>query len=472
MTNLQAYVNGPRYGDLAVAGYADDSHGELNPPLAAGGPWAGAPDGTSDPAVGTAPVPKFITFVLFCLGCATGFSNMLFTTPHWAQGSAIIVTGVLLVLYLRRMTPVWALFTRWEGLLVCLSSLAAILSALMHVPNFVVLRYVLIAVAFSYLLALRDEGEPAWSAARRGLTWAGVFFVLYHVPYMSASGLVNRFHRLDVFLNPNSSAYIAAMTAVSLTDYILSRWSARRFASMAWLLAGLGACVLLMLATKSRSGALTYLMGAFVLVALRARPVFVVAFLLLAFPAWMLLAGGAAEVGEVVADIYSLNDPHRNLSTLTGRTHNWQAAVDQLFQPSPIFGSGPGSGDRILIHNGMLHVLCETGLVGATPLIALLAVVAIQSLRVWKDRRFHFAIALFAAGVLQSLGNPVLFSIGNPAGLLFLLSLGVLAQPGRSKSSPYAAVPAEGAFPVVAAGPYGDGYSGDDGQPGGAVRWA
>jgi O-antigen ligase len=80
-------------------------------------------------------------------------------------------------------------------------------------------------------------------------------------------------------------------------------------------------------------------------------------------------------------------------------------------------------------HNGLLVALAETGLLGTVPLILLLFYCAKGVFRHRSSAIRPWAVATFAAGLTESMGESMLFSMGNPASLLFLLAVAALALP-------------------------------------------
>lgn len=472
----------PRYdADVYEYGALPDGVSPADVPHAYGADWAQGEWGSSNAALGEprAEPRRFIAFVAFVWGMMLVFSGALSDQPFWMMTGAIALVALLLSLYTGGAGPLLTLFRHGEGLLVALSVFGAVMSMLMNHLSLVTARYVLFAVTFSLVLAIRNDGPASLAAARRGFTWAGVLFALYHLPLITSAGLTNPLWRLtNSFLNPNSSSFIAAMTAISLTDYIVERFRSRRrgWWGLSMLLAALGTCFVLMVATKSRSAALTYLAGALVYLGLRTRWWVTLAFLILALPLWVVTSSVLSRFGQEVVRVYSLDDTrHRKLNTLTGRTENWQFALEDQFYPNPAFGGGPGSSVHLragIIHNGLLIILCETGLIGTLPLIALLTWAQVNAIRLRKRPEFHFAIAIFAAAIVQSLGNPVLFSIGNSGSMLFFLGLVTLVRPQ--------ALAGPGPAPAPAAAPdhpmaYGEGYAdasqGPAGNPGEEWRW-
>jgi O-antigen ligase len=152
--------------------------------------------------------------------------------------------------------------------------------------------------------------------------------------------------------------------------------------------------------------------------------------------------------------MYQLFDRRRGVVTGTGRFHAWYHVIHSVWLPNFVLGVGPGLQGELLkaasgiamAHNGILMNLAETGLVGTIPLLVILAASFRSCIRRRRNRNVHFAIALFAAGFLESLAENMMFSMGNPGSLLFLLSIAVLCMPEREAvafAPPVDAAPAD-----------------------------
>jgi O-antigen ligase len=302
------------------------------------------------------------------------------------------------------------------------------------------LRTAALLPALAALVALARAAPAGAAALRVGMTWAGVVFVAFHLRHLDFSSLLDPRYRLSVFLNPNSTGFIAAMTAVSALEL---GWTQRRIVPrLGWLgVAGLGA--LLCFSTKSRTALAAGLAGGFVVAWLRAsRPL--LRWGLVAAMGGLVFLAMRALPPESVVETLSLDDRDRSILSGTGRYEVWRLVLWELWPRHPLLGLGPGlHGEEVIAatgissaHNGLLMALAETGLLGTIPLALILALCFRQC---WRQRRHADPAApagLFAAGVAESLGEVMLFSMGNPGSLLFLWAVARLGSGpvGRPKS--------------------------------------
>ena len=300
--------------------------------------------------------------------------------------------------------------------------LAAVLSSLSGHFTLYIFRFLLLVVAFSLFIHLRRAGPGAVSAARFGMTTAGLFLVLFHIPLVPGGRLADPSYRISDYLNPNSTALVSAFTGISILDYALVRLRDRKWLSGMLLLLATAACMVILVATKSahRGGRVPRrLAGA---VGHAPAPDFRAG----AVPARrargtrdLRLAGRvrARRLGRVHARL----DPAERLDHDRPARQLAVRGRDALL-PQPLPGGRARSSFQQIgvVHNAWLFNLCEVGLLGTLPLVALVVGCGIQVIRNWKDRRIHFAAALLFAGLLESVSEESLFSIGNSGSLLFL----------------------------------------------------
>ena len=137
-----------------------------------------------------------------------------------------------------------------------------------------------------------------------------------------------------------------------------------------------------------------------------------------------------------LVDLLSLDDKYRSVESGTGRFALWKFVVNELFVQAPLLGVGPGNHYDIVqeavrhssAHNGFLMALAETGIFGALPLLALVFLCTWKLMVFRRNPGAAWAAALFVAGLTESMGEIMFFSIGNPGSLLFLISAATLAS--------------------------------------------
>jgi O-antigen ligase len=397
---------------------------------------------------------------LFAAGAAWGLLasfSYLTPAPVVAQGAALVLAAAVVSTITVRWLASWAWF--WTGWLIALHALVALFSGLTNrsEPGFVI-RYLLLVPAMSMALFAASKGVRAANALRGGLTLSGVCFVAYHLAAADLSRLSDPSYRLSVYLNPNGVAFIAGMTGVSLFDYGLRRLHASRTKVCPVALAafaGLAACLVVCLATKSRTATLATAVGLAVrlytsLGFARTLALSAAAALVMAV-AW----GAVLTVAETASSTFQLNDPLRAVSGGTGRFQAWRILVAKAWLPNFAFGAGPGSDlelSRIHTsvrssHNGVLANLVEVGLVGTLPLIVVLIMAARGALRAVRVPDLAFAASLFAVAVVESMAETMFFSMGNPGSLLFVTSVAVLSTSGNV--APTHPAPDEGGEPIA-----------------------
>jgi len=81
-------------------------------------------------------------------------------------------------------------------------------------------------------------------------------------------------------------------------------------------------------------------------------------------------------------------------------------------------------------HNGLVAALAETGVCGTIPLVMVIGICFVSIGRSWRDPQIIWAASLFVAGLSESMGEVMLFSIGSPGSLLFMLSVASLTTEG------------------------------------------
>jgi O-antigen ligase len=145
----------------------------------------------------------------------------------------------------------------------------------------------------------------------------------------------------------------------------------------------------------------------------------------IAFVGAVLLLVYFDAVQEGVSSLFFLGDKNRGLGTgFTGRIGAWQETLD-LFLENPFFGVGFRMHERYMTvltsaHNGYLSLLAEVGIVGALPILMLVAILW------WRLGRGavagdHIAMLGFScvAGYLFVAAFERLFlNMGNPTSIL------------------------------------------------------
>jgi O-antigen ligase len=361
-----------------------------------------------------------------------GITAFSMASEDWATKAQGLGLAVALFLGMVALgAPILFLWFRlWPGMLLTLHVVAALASGLWSGSELEsMVRYVALAPAFSILLASVCGGEEDIRQLRIGFTLAGMVFAVFHLFNLELAELSDPAYRLTVFLNPNGTGFIAALTGVSALDLGLNQARAKT-ARVLWLVSFV-ACGLLWFSTKSRTALLAFMagvliIGAFHLQARNAR------FALTAALALALLF--TARFKGFFVDTLSLDDQYRSIATATGRFGIWEYILTQIFPEAPLLGVGPGRHADLVsnatgcssAHNGLLMALAETGLSGTVPLVLLLLLGSAGAWRHRHDPGICWAVALFAAGFMESLGEVMFFSIGNPASLLFMLAVAAL----------------------------------------------
>ena len=364
-----------------------------------------------------------------------GFTAASMAFEDWEikiQASALLVALVLAFLSFREASLTgWV--NSWAGLCMTAHVAAAVASGFQSdAQTASILRYAALLPAFSVLLSVARGRLDAAEKVRFGLTLAGIAFVVFHLTQLDFAAITDPSYRITVYLNPNNTAFIAAMTGLSAVGWAF-RPASPKWARGFWLGIVL-CCAVLLFATKSRTGSLALASGALAFSWIRFRT----------------LAARGATIGvialglayaihhrEAITDTMSLDQKDRSIETGTGRYDIWSFLLTSVIPKAPWLGIGPGKHNDVVLaatgsvnaHNGFLTALSETGIAGTLPLLVLTTACLWV---VWQRRRFTeqaWVAALFVAGMVESFGESIFFSIGNPASLLFLLAVASLATP-------------------------------------------
>lgn len=364
----------------------------------------------------------------FAWGSLTSFSFAFGAEEAaFVQASGLLASLVGLMLLRASAAPALFWLKSAVGILLAVHGLAAVASGLLSDARIeAVFRYVALVPAMSIFVYAALGGHGCSDGLRLGLTAAGVVFVLYHLAALDQGLVFDPNYRVSLFLNTNGVGFVAAMTAVSLIGY------ASGGLRKALLPLGLAAlCVLLCVATKSRTASLAGAAGAVAhwVLASRGHARNVITGAILAA---VLIAGGTLtstgdRAWETVSGMYKLSDEHRSIQSGTNRYAVW-AFVASLVAERPLFGVGPGEHGRYVsaemgqssAHNGLLANMAEVGIIGTTPLIVILILAFRRGLRSSGGRA---ALPLIVVGVIESAAETMFFSLGNSASLLFLLGI-------------------------------------------------
>jgi O-antigen ligase len=452
-----AYASAAGYG-YAPGGYASaDFAGAL--PLDDHGAHADAADATTGRQFVV--LPFFLGLVW---GMGTGFSYLVpFVDAAYTQFAALVLSAVLMSF----INPGWLAgwFNNKLGLLMLAHVVAVFLSGVVNGSHpLAIVRYFLLLPVMCIMIGAARSGERTLASLRAGLMVAGLVFVAYHLAFADLERIADPKYRLRLFLNPNGVGFIAAMTSIVALDFALGsrdrqdgprRDLAQKTASGSMrlvLFACVLPCVLLCVATKSRTATAVCLGGLLVRLYFsigfwRALGIGVVGGILGA----TIAAGVVSGFAEQVADTFQFNDRHRSLSGGTGRFRIWAILLEDVFLPNWLLGVGPAgtgayasasTGVRLgNAHNGLIQYLCESGVLGVIPILLMLALAAKKAVQARRSPRLYVAIALFLAGVMESQAEIVFLSIGNPGSLLFMLSLAALCArrpdaPARARPVP------------------------------------
>ncbi|HEX5245045.1 MAG TPA: O-antigen ligase family protein [Tepidisphaeraceae bacterium] len=370
-------------------------------------------------------------------GVLTGFSS-------WAMGKngdvfigiGLATGAVLTIAYLRSMVPVVALFTSAAGLMVLLHVMAAVISSALSLDPMIVLtgRYLILGAAFSVMLAITLQGMEMVSSLRIGLTLAGLCVAFSFLQYLNPAELTSPSLRILGYLNPNSVGMICAITALSLTDYAIVQKHRGSTARIVLLRLGTILCVLIIVASKSRTATASLIAGWLVLRTLHYGLGKTIFLALAAFVVMMAIP----QVRDGFLHLYELDassQRFRDISTLTGRTSIWMNYL-AAWRSRPFLGVGPGGTAvtaGIFGHNAIIQYLAELGLFGTLPVFGLLFMAFLGAFRQRKNPGYYFFTACIIAALVESIGEASLLNSGNPASLIVLLSFAVLATVGREK---------------------------------------
>lgn len=391
---------------------------------------------------------RFVTIIGLIWGLATGFSSWIFPgNGDIFIGIGLAIAIVLAIVYFRSFLPLMALFTNAAGLMVLIHAMAAVISSALSLNPMILLtgRYLVLAGAFSMILAATLQGMEVVNALRIGLTLAGLVVALFYVQYLNPAVLSSPTLRIGGYLNPNSVGMICAITALSLTDYAIQQRHRGRTLRMVLMRLGAVLCVLIVVASKSRTATASLVAGWLLLRALHYGLGKTLFLALIAFVVMLVIP----EARNGFLRLYELDassQRFRDLSTLTGRTYIWMNYL-AAWRSRPFFGVGPGGTALtagIFGHNAIIQYLAELGLFGTLPVLALLFMTLAGSIRQRRNPAYFFFIACALAAIFESVGESSLLNSGNPAGLTVLLSFAVLANVRR----PMQPEPIDGYWPL------------------------
>jgi O-antigen ligase len=368
----------------------------------------------------------------FIWGTSTAFSIATEDSSALVQGLALLSALILVTTIKSDVFQIWTKFD--SGILISLHVAAAIVSYMNSDATLIAtLRYTALLPAFAVMLTVAGMGRDATTALRTGLTAGAMVFVLYHCAFIDLLEISRPHYRLSIFLNTNSVCFVSSMTAISVLDAVISRKMVKwqRFI----LLISLAACCLLVFSTKSRTGTLALLAGfgarIYLLIGIRRVIVMSMAALVVLMFVPELYLDWAFSFFDTT---YALHDKWRSAGTGTGRYEVWNYALQNFFWSNPLLGAGPGSHNIQFpqytsvsgAHNGLLMNLCELGIVGTFPLVLLWAIALKTIVDHWTEK-LSFEISIFLAATVESMGETMFLSMGNPGSLLFLLSLASLS---------------------------------------------
>jgi|GEM_PF-3801229 len=375
---------------------------------------------------------RFVSIIGLVWGLATGFSSWIFPgSGDIFIGIGLATAIVLAVIYFRSFLPLMALFTTAAGVMVLLHTMAAVISSALSLNPMILLtgRYLVLAGAFSVIMAVALQGMELVNSLRIGLTLAGLCVAFSFIPYLNPAVLSSPTLRIEGYLNPNSVGMICAITALSLTDYAIGQKHRGSAAKIILLRLGAILCVLIVVASKSRTATASLVAG---WVLLRTLHYGLGKTLFLAVIAFVVMLA-IPQVRDGFLRLYELDansQRFRELSTLTGRTYIWMNYL-AAWRSRPFFGVGPGGTALtagIFGHNAIIQYLAELGIFGTLPVIGLLLMTLRGSIRQRRNPSYYFFIACAAAAIFESIGESSLLNSGNPAGLTVLLSFAVLAN--------------------------------------------
>ena len=369
-------------------------------------------------------------------GLLTAFASAIpddLATQVQVIGLAGAIIGGSLLARSLSVVLVWARSA--IGLLIALHVSIAVISGVVNSATTAsTLRYFALLPAISFVLFVVRTGDRAVRGFQLGLTGAGLIFVACHFAYLDLSGLLDPAYRITVFINTNSVGFISAMTAIS---FATMHWADRRGTS-ALRFAAVAACAILCAATKSRTALLSIAAGFLTWVALsatRLKRVFVAGMIVLVL---LVVSGKSDALLQRLDDVLMLHESSRSIESGSFRYETWSYVISVWLQ-NPLLGVGPGGHEAYVqralgvssAHNGILASLADVGLLGTLPLIMMLLWCLSKGRRHLKS---NIALPLVIAGIVESGAESMLFSMGNPGSVLFLLGLCILGERSREET--------------------------------------
>lgn len=291
-------------------------------------------------------------------------------------------------------------------------------------------RYVLVYPAVFCAVCVAATGLWRAEACHKGVLAACLVFVLYHLSHTPSGAWWSPTYRASIFLNANGVGFVCAVSVVSCL------WYARRGGRLrpVWGACGLAPAALLLL-TRSRTASLSCLVGCATVLAwpLGGKSLGKAVAALVALGLGLAVLGGGA-LSQPLAVVWSR--PYSSIDTLQEREETWRFIAGSVLPQHALLGVGPGRLQLYLqpvglasgAHNGLLRNLAEVGLLGTVPLAAVLAHTLAT---IWANRRsaaLGLWAAVVAAATVESLAEEMFFSMGNPASVMFLLSVAVVER--------------------------------------------
>jgi O-antigen ligase len=388
-----------------------------------------------------APARGFVFTLLIGLiwGLGTGFSAQTDENTQLTSGATLLLVFGLFTFI--KLDWVFAWLGTWGGWMLAIHGIVAVFSGIVNQSHpAAILRYLLLLPCLSLLLATIRIGPAAVEGMRAGLTWAAFGFVFYHILFVDFASLSNPNYRINLFMNPNGVGFISAMCAASMLDYALRiiarthRWLSIKTGIF---FAAVLLCAIVCFATKSRTASIVFFMAMLVRLYLSLGLGRALLFGIGSATVLLVISAAAStSISEEISEIFQLTNKHRGITGGTGRFAIWSFVIRDIWLNNFLYGVGPAEHlahtapiGASSAHNGMLAYLADLGLLGAAPIMILIVICAKRAFRLRRNPHFFFAITIFAAGMVESIGETMFFSFGNPASLLFLFSVAMLSIP-------------------------------------------
>jgi O-antigen ligase len=361
------------------------------------------------------------------------FAGIAGTTAFLRAGNRVLnyIPGPLILLFIYGivallssiLVPEHAFYAMWKALeiIICLIITAAILGHKSSQPS-VHRSYKIIVTIFTIMLIVYWV-EGALMPSKAFLPSRGI------IPYT--------FFGYLPYYNGNSLAFLSAfLSVVTIANITRSRSAARKLLLSLFLLA----CIATLIMGQSRTSLVGFIFASMCFFFFDRR--YTTLALLTSVSFILLIIGGLSGLFE---DYFMRGQSQELFTSLSGRTHGWQAAWE-LFKQSPLVGHGFAAAARIKIlgtagastmHGSVFDVIVGTGLFGLIPWLSAVILTFVAILRLRKSKHPWFQsmigrsvhaemIAVLALLLIRSLTSSALAF--HDHGFMLFLSLVAYTQ--------------------------------------------